>query len=118
MTIEERIIRYLDTVLAVPVYAERPNSPDAEYIIVERTGGGTRNYVRTATVAIQSHADSLYRASSLCETVVTAMESITELENISRCEHDGSYNYTDTDSKKYRYQAVFNLVYMDYEEGE
>lgn len=118
MTIEERIINYLGTQLQIPVYAERPHNPDSEYIVVERTGGGTRNYVRSATVAIQSHADSLFRAASLCETVVTAMKSITSLVNISRCEHDGSYNYTDTDSKKYRYQAVFNLVYMDYEEGE
>ena len=118
MTIEERIIKYLDAQLHVPVYAERPDNPDPEYILVERTGGGTRNHIRTATVAIKSHANSLFRAASLCETVENAMESITSLVNISRCEHDSSYNFTDTDSKKYRYQAIFNLVYMDYEEGE
>ena len=40
------------------------------------------------------------------------MEGITSLPNISRCELNNSYNFTDTESKTYRYQAVFHLVYM------
>ena len=41
-----------------------------------------------------------------------AMEKIIELDDISKCELNSDYNYTDTNRKKYRYQAVFDIVYF------
>lgn len=110
--IEERVISYLSEQLQLPVYAERPQDPDAEYILVERTGGSSQDHIRSATLAIQSCAASLYRAAEIDQSVEGAMEGITSLPNISRCELNNSYNFTDTESKTYRYQAVFHLVYM------
>lgn len=65
------------------------------------------------TITIQSYADSLLRAAEINKLVETAMKGITTLEDISQCKLNSSYNYTDTESKKYRYQAVFNLVFME-----
>ena len=38
-------------------------------------------------------------------------EAIIELDDISRCELNTDYNYTDTARKKYRYQAVYDIVH-------
>lgn len=111
--IEATVISYLGTQTGIPTYAERPKQPEAEYLIVERTGSGEENLIQRVTITIQSYADSLLRAAEINKLVETAMKGITTLEDISQCKLNSSYNYTDTESKKYRYQAVFNLVFME-----
>lgn len=111
--IEAVVIGYLDGLDNIPAYAERPEEPPEEYLIVERTGGGYMNHISRATIAVQSYADSMLRAAQVNETVEEAMRDFTDLENISRCSLNSSYNFTDTASKKYRYQAVFDIVYME-----
>ena len=111
--IEVKIIRYLTDALRMPVYAERPENPEAEYLLVERTGGGYRNCVRSATIAVQSYADSMYRAAEINQNVERAMLDFDALWGIGSCRLNSSYNFTDTDSRKYRYQAVFDIVYRE-----
>ena len=41
-----------------------------------------------------------------------AMEKIIERNDTSKCELNSDYNYTDTARKRYRYQAVFDIVYF------
>ena len=114
--IEKTVIGYLDGLDGLPAYAERPENPPDEYLIIEKVGGGKDNRIDRATIAVQSYAGSLFRAAEICGKVERAMEEITDLETISKCKLNTSYNYTDTESKKYRYQAVFDLVYMEGEE--
>ena len=83
------------------------------YIVIERTGGGEANHIRSATVAIQSYGGSLYASAALNEQVKAAMEAIRELPEIAACDLNSDYNYTDTTKKQYRYQAVYDLVYYD-----
>lgn len=40
--IEATVISYLGTQTGIPTYAERPKQPEAEYLIVERTGSGKK----------------------------------------------------------------------------
>lgn len=109
--IEQTIYEYLGEKLSVKVYLEEePDTPD-EYVLIEKTAGGKVNYISRATVAIQSYAKSLYRASEINEDVKNAMEEIVTLDEISRCTLNSDYNYTDTTRKKYRYQAVFDIVH-------
>ena len=110
--IEAVVIGYLDGLGNIPAYAERPEDPPEEYLIIERTGGGYTNHISRAVIAVQSYADSLLRAAQINEAVEAAMQDITDIENISRCSLNSSYNFTDTASKKYRYQAVFDIAYM------
>lgn len=110
--IEATVIGYLSGIVELPpVFAERPEDPPAEYLLVECVGGGTNNHLRTAMIAIQSYADSLFRAAEINELVEAAMDALTDLDSVSRCKINSSYNYTDTDSRKYRYQAIFDIVY-------
>ena len=83
------------------------------FCVVQKTGGGSENHIRHATVAIQSYAASLYGAATLNEQVIAAMAGITARPEVGACELNSDYNYTDGTKKEYRYQAVFDLVYYD-----
>lgn len=107
--IEVTILNYLTNKLNVPVYMEDDGETGGLYVVIEKTGGGEENFLKSAVIAIQSYADSLYNAALLNEKVKEAMKNIIELDDITRCELNSDYNYTDTTRKAYRYQAVFDI---------
>jgi len=110
--IELIVYNYLKSALSVPVYFETPseNAPK-EYVLVEKTGSSEENFIMSATFALQSHADSLYDAARLNQSVIEAMKGIISIDDVSSSRLNSDYNFTDTTTKKYRYQAVFDLVY-------
>lgn len=83
------------------------------FCVIERTGGGQENYLHLATIAIQSYGASLYLAASLNEQVRQIMDGITVLPEITACDLNSDYNFTDTAKKQYRYQAVYDIVYYE-----
>lgn len=108
----EKIIKdYLQDSLGLPARMEEEDNMGTEYVLVEKTGSGEENHISQATLAIQSYSTSMYKAAALNERVKEAMEKSIELDDISRCELNSDYNYSDTGKKKYRYQAVFDIVY-------
>lgn len=109
--IEETVLDYLSEKVPVMVRMEEELDMPDEYILVEKTGSGENNHIRRATIAVQSYAGSLYRAMQINEEVKEAMNDITALDEISRCTLNSDYDYTDTTRKKYRYQAVFDIVH-------
>ena len=109
--IEQIILDYLAGKLSVSVRMEEEPDLPGSYVLVEKTGGGETNYIKRATVAIQSYAGSLYEAARLNEEVKDAMSGIAELDTVSKCSLNSDYNYTDTFRKKYRYQAVYDIVH-------
>ena len=52
-------------------------------------------------------------AAQLNEEVKEVMMTITILPSISSCRLNADYNFTDTTKKRYRYQAVFDLVHYE-----
>lgn len=106
--IEITLLEYLKSKLNVPIVLEEIQ--EKEYVLIERTGSGIDNHIKNTTFAIQSYSDSLYNAAFLNEEVKEAMEHFAELDEISRCELNTDYNYTDTSTKHYRYQAIFDIV--------
>lgn len=109
--IEKKVLDYLKTVLSVPVYPEKPDNAPERYVLIEKTGGSCENFVYSDTIAIQSHAESLFEASKLNKEVKKAMNNIITLDSIGKSKLNTDYNYTDTVKKKYRYQAVYDLTY-------
>ena len=109
----ESVLRdYLTSVLSVPVYLEIPSSgTPASYVVIEKTGSGITNYIKRATFAVQSIAPSMYEAAVLNEEVKTKMDNAITLPEIARSHLNSDYNFTDTDKKYYRYQAVYDLVH-------
>ena len=108
--IEKTILDYLSNALTVSVYTER-REQNGMFIVIEKVGGGETNHIKSASIAVQSYADSMYEAADLNEHVKAVMKDIIELPNVSKCKLDSDYNFTDTTTKKYRYQAVFDLIY-------
>lgn len=116
MIIEQIVRDYLAEQLGdVPVYCETPeNKPAGAYVIVEKTAHSRDSHIDRATIALQSISPaSLYEAAALSGAVVEAAHGLVELVNISRARLDNEYNFTDSRRKEYRYQAVFNIVYMN-----
>lgn len=109
--VEKIILDYLNTKLEVPAYMEEKPEMPKEYVLIEKTGGGIANHIRNATLAIQSYSFSKYEAAQLNEKVKEVMENCIELDDICSCELNSDYDYTDTARKKYRYQAVFDIVH-------
>jgi len=108
----EKIVRdFLDDRLDYPVYMEVPKGVTlpSEFVVVEKTGSGMVNHLKSATFAIQSYAGSMYRAASVNEEVKEAMDSLIMLDAVSRSALNSDYNFTDTQKKQYRYQAVYDI---------
>lgn len=106
--IEMTICNYLSTKLDCQVLPEKPRRPFGRMVFVERTGGNGR-FIRNTTIAIQSYGTSMYEAAELNEEVIRAMESIWELNEVVKVDLNQNYNFTDTTTKEYRYQAVFDV---------
>lgn len=111
--IENTVREYLKDNLDVPVWMEHTKGeekPD-EYVLLEKTGSSEENHIRRATIAIQSHAGSMFGAAVLNERVKEAMKGLSALTEIGKVKLNSDYNFTDTEKKKYRYQAVYDLVH-------
>ncbi len=110
--IEKTILDYMAAQLApVPVYMEVPVNPPETFVVIQKTGGGLTNWIYSSAFAIQSYAGSLYGASQLNESVKAAMLGIVELDDIASVRLNSEYNFTDTATKHYRYQGVYDVVH-------
>ena len=108
----ETIIRnYLLTVLSVPVYIDVPSEPPAKRVVIERTGGGQEEHIRSAMVAVQSYGATKAEAAELHEEILAKLPAIATGDVVSACDVNAEYDYTDTTTKQYRYQAVFDIIY-------
>jgi hypothetical protein len=111
--IETTLIQYLNNseTLGVPVYAQRPENPPAKYVLIDKTGSSNRNRITTSTFAIQSYAERLLEAAELNETLKEVMEDFAAEDEIGRVNLVSDYNFTSTQAKQYRYQAVFAITH-------
>lgn len=111
--IEKTLLDYLTEELApIPVYLETPEQIPEKYYLIEKTGSGETNYIRRATFALQSiSSNSLYEAAQMNEELKAAMSAIIYSEDISKAALNSDYHFTNTATKQYRYQAVYDLIY-------
>lgn len=107
--IEEVILNHLKDKLGVPVFLEKPTNAPVEYVIFEKTGSGRTNKLGSSTFAFQSYSTSLFKAAVLNESVKRTVDSLIVLNEIARVSLNSDYNYTDTTTKEYRYQAVYDI---------
>ncbi len=110
--IEVITLNFLTEQLSVPVYTEHQEDMPSTFVVLEKTSGGKKNHLNQATLAIQSYGQSLEEAAFLNEEVKRAVEKMIELPSISRVELNSDYNFTDTETKRYRYQAVVDFIYF------
>jgi len=112
--IEKVILDYLTEELSIPVYMERPLDLPERWVQLERTSTSEQNKIRSCMMACQSYdRNSMAGAAALNEEVVAAMDQAIILPSISRCKLNNAYNFTDTATKEYRYQAVYDITYYE-----
>lgn len=115
--IEQIVLDYLTEHINVPVFMELPEIPSGEFptlperfILLEKVGGGQTDHIDSGSIAVQSYSlNSLYEAANLDEEMRTVMYGIVELDDISGVRLASNYNHTDTRTKRYRYQSVFDF---------
>ena len=105
----EKIVKdYLKKTLGIPVLMEKPKEQINEYVLVIKTGSSKTNFINSATIALQSYAESMSKASALNERVKQAMDNMIVLDEISKSKLNTDYPFTDTQTKKSK--SVFKVV--------
>lgn len=113
--IEKVILNHLmEKLNMTDVYPEVPrdNIP-AQFVVIDKTGGGEDNQIWNSQFAVQSYGGTLLDAAELNARVKVAMKSLTEHQDVSRCHLETDYNFTDTETKRYRYQAVYDITHYE-----
>ena len=105
----ETIRNFLVTKLDCKVVMERSSKMPDRFVLIEQTGSGKRKHLKSSNIVFQSYDSTLYKAAQLNEAVKAAVEMLVELDDVSSVSLNSDYIYTDTESKKYRYQAVFDI---------
>lgn len=109
--IEIIILNHLKSNLSVPVRLEKPEPlpEDGKYVLFEKTGSNSLNKLGGSAFAFQSYANSMYEAAALNEETKIAVDSLIDLDEIASVKLNTDYNFTDTTTKQYRYQAVYDI---------
>lgn len=106
--IEILILEHLKEKLKIPVFLVQ-KVQDGNYVVFEKVGGEHKNHLVGSSFAFQSYADTMYKACELNHKVKEAVESLVNYDEVASVNLNSDYNFTDTDIKKYRYQAVFEI---------
>ena len=109
MTIEEFLYTKLKNKLAVPIYTQEPEMKPDSYVLFEKTSGGERHTLKTSTIAFQSYGKSLHEAMTLNQSLKLKVLGLIANDEIVSIDLNSDYNFTDTETKRYRYQAVFDI---------
>ena len=108
--IAKTLLDYLSGALDVPVVMEAPEQT-TDYVLIDQTGSSRKNHIITTTFALQSYGATLYEAMLLNKRVEEAMDGFAELGEVTRVELNTDYNFTNTATKQYRWQAVYNITH-------
>lgn len=109
--IELTVLRFLQQRLPYPVRMEIPAEPPVRYYILRKADSGRENYIDSSMFTVMSHAESLLEAAKMNELAKSAMDDLTELDEVSASRRAGDYPFTDTENKRYRYQTVHNITH-------
>lgn len=109
--IEKIVYDYLTARLDVPVFLDMPGNPPEKCVFVDKTGSSNENFIIKSTLAVQSYGKSLYEACSLNEQIKEVMAELNLLDEVTLCNLNSDYNYTDMTKHRYRYQAVYEITH-------
>ena len=107
--IEILVKNYLEKKLDVKVVLQNIN--DDSFVLIQKVGSKKKNHLKSVNFAFQSYGKTMYEASLLNENLKEAVESMIELDEIFKVSLNSDYNFTDTQTKRYRYQAIFEIKY-------
>ena len=91
---------------------EVPEEDTESFVVLQKVGSTKVNHICSANMAIQSYGPSLLLAALLNEEVKEVIEESIELSEISAVRLNSDYEYTDTATKRYRYQCVYVVTHL------
>lgn len=109
--IELIVRKYLTSKLEIPVVFEHQKNLPEQFILIQKTGSSRENFLNSSTIAIQSYGASLFDAAKLNEKIKNLMYDLIEVPEVARVKLNSDYNFTDAETKRYRYQAIFDINY-------
>lgn len=109
--IEKTIYNYLKKELSVPVFTEHQENEPSSFVLFEKTSGDLKDKLNRCTFAFQSYGTSILEVAELNEEVKEKVLNMVVLDEIGSVNLNSDYNFTDTTTKRYRYQAVFDIVF-------
>lgn len=110
MDVERVVAQRLMGATGIKAVLEVPEERPDEFISVEMTGGTGDRFIRQASLAVQSWAQTRQRAAEIARLVEQATPCLTEEPNIFRAVANGTYRWPDPDSRQARYQTNVELT--------
>lgn len=111
--IEKTVVAYLNGILSVPAYMEEPTNKPDEYVVIKTIDDGRIDHIDAVTLNIRSYSTTLQGAAELNGIVKRAMFDIVTLDNVSSSKCGGGGQAIETSTKRYGYDCIFNLYYME-----
>lgn len=113
MEIEQLVQRTLRRETGYPAFLEEPPAPrPPRYYLAARLGRGEENHLSRARLALQSYAPSLAGAMALNRAAYDVMKTaLLGDPAVSRVSLVSDYDFTDTATKRYRWQAIYEITY-------
>lgn len=105
-----KLIGYLGDELDVYVGVRAPEATTG-YVLLDQTGSANANHIMTTTIAVQSYGETLDNAITLAESVKAAMMEFVNDPDVSAVRLESDYNFTNTETKQYRWQSVFEITH-------
>jgi len=105
MNVEQTVIQALAS-MGYSAHADAPNPHPESFVTVERTGGGTRDRVDAAQLAVQVWAGRRKEAADMADAVARDLESLTGTLGLGRVSVQSIYNWPDPQSRMARYQLT------------
>jgi len=109
--IELIVKEYLSKTLNIPIVFEHQKNLHKQFIEIQKTSWSRENFLNSSTIAIQSYGASMFEAAKLNEKIKNLMYDLITVSEVSKVSLNSDYNYTDLETKEYRYQAVFDIHY-------
>lgn len=109
--IELIVKNYLSTKLDIPIVFEHQQNLPKKFILIQKTSGSRENFLNSSTVAIQSYAESMFEAAKLNEKIKNLMYDLITISEVSKVKLNSDYNFTDIETKRCRYQAIFDIYH-------
>ena len=110
--IEEIILNRLNAELVgIPAFADMPETMPDEFVYFEKTGSGRLDLLDSAVIILKSYAGSLCRAAQINELVKSVMDALPRTDPVFSARLNSDYNFTDTTTKRYRYQAIYDITF-------
>ena len=111
----QKIIETLQAGLGCYVGVQSPETGD-RFVLIDQTGSQRRNHLNTVTVAIQSYGPTLADALSINASVEQVMMNRLLADDlIAAVKFNTDYNFTNPETKEYRWQAVYDITYYHQE---